>query len=269
MAIFPTIYNKAELKKYIFRRLGSPVINIELTEDQLEDVINETIEKFVTVAYSGTSEKIIPVQFLSGVQKYLLPYNVFAVLSLNSSNFATGGASAIQNPFHINNYIASDLYMGSGRINLLMYQQTSEFLNTMNLIMGSRMTFDFNCWSKELTVFETIVGNMNVFLQIYEKIVIGEQLRTNPFYNPNDPQSSPEIMVETSNIYDQKWVKSMCVEKARHQWSVNMMKYSGSVLPNGGTLNVDGIMTMANENITKLEEELNSEYTLPPDFFIG
>jgi hypothetical protein len=47
------------------------------------------------------------------------------------------------------------------------------------------------------------------------------------------------------------------------------MKYQGSILPNGGNLNGEGILNEAKENIKELSDELDSEYSLPADFYVG
>ena len=104
---------------------------------------------------------------------------------------------------------------------------------------------------------------MEIILQCYVRIYPEEKTVRN-----TDPDGPEFVTEDENNVYDIKWIKQMAVEKSRYQWATNMMKYSGSVLPNGGNLNVDGILNEAKENMEKLRDSLDS-YSLPPDFFCG
>lgn len=271
----PRIYSKDLLKQYILRKLGGGIVNIEITDAQLEDVIYDVVDMFVLKSYSGVREVYIPLNAIQGIKEYQLPYSVFAVLGVYASAAGyIGGGTPSSNPFHVNQYIASDIFKGRGVVNLIQYELTFEMINTLNLLLGKSVLFDFNTFSKLLTIFsgDFIDAGGPVLLHCYKFLQPKEGTILNPNFIPgiDDPNVvSTTVTGETTNIYDHIWIKKMTVEKARYQWATNMMKYSGTVLPNGGSLNVDGILNEAKENITKLEEELDSTYQLPPDFMIG
>ena len=44
---------KAELKEYALRRLGKPVLEINVSDDQCDDAIDYTIQKFQQYHYDG------------------------------------------------------------------------------------------------------------------------------------------------------------------------------------------------------------------------
>ena len=46
--------NRTEFKEYILRKLGAPVIEIELADIQLDDVIDDALEKFNNFHYDGS-----------------------------------------------------------------------------------------------------------------------------------------------------------------------------------------------------------------------
>lgn len=272
----PYITTREALKRYMLARLGAPVVNVEITPEQLNIAINDTLDEFLPRAYSGMQDRVYPVRLLPNTQEYLLPYDVFAVTSVNSMGVwgLSSMGSAVTNPFHVNNFIAADLYKsGSGKIDMLSYEMTFESLATLDLLIGSKITFDYNCYTKILYIFDQVVNNTDCLIQCYRKLTPQEMLIDNPAYDllgPVDPVTNPpQILQETTNIYDQKWIKRMSTEKARYQWGANLVKYGGSVLPNGGTLNFQGILDMAEKNIDVLLKELFEELELPADFFIG
>jgi hypothetical protein len=269
----PRIYSKDILKQYILRKLGGGLVNIEITDAQLDDLIYDVVDSFVLKAYSGIREVYLPFSAMKGIKEYQLPYSVFAVLGIYASAGGyIGGGTPSSNPFHINQYIASDIFQGRGVVNLIQYELTFQMINTLNLLLGKSVLYDYNTFSKLLTIFsgDFIDYGGPVLIHCYKTLHPQEGSILNPNYicGVDDPGLST-ISGETTNIYDHIWIRKMTVEKARYQWAVNMMKYSGTVLPNGGSLNVDGILNEAKENITKLEEELDSTYQLPPDFMIG
>jgi hypothetical protein len=109
-----------------------------------------------------------------------------------------------------------------------------------------------------------------IFIHCHRKLTPTTGLIANPNYDyMTDAPDDMTCMGETTNIFDQKWVRKMSTERARYQWATNLMKYQGSILPNGGNLNGEGILNEAKENIKELSDELDSEYSLPADFYVG
>jgi hypothetical protein len=263
MAYGPKIQSKGQLKEYILRKLGSPVINIEITDEQLDDAIDDTIEYFFkNGGIGGMLERYVPITLLKGVQNYILPYDVYAVMAVHSTEMGGIANSAPSNIFSINQFIASDLYRGSGKIDLLTYEMTNQMLATLNIVFTRKITFDYNCISRVLNLFEIpTLDHENVMLHVYRRNI--------PYYEPNpafrnDPTESEEI--EFTNLYNELWIRKMSTERARLQWADNLSKYAGSQLPDGLNLDVPTIMNRANESILKLEEEFEE---LPVDFMIA
>ena len=62
------INTKAGLIAYVKTQLGYPLINIEVTDDQIGQIIDDTVQKFSEYAY-GTLEAAVVVQ-LSGKNDY-------------------------------------------------------------------------------------------------------------------------------------------------------------------------------------------------------
>lgn len=252
----PYIKSKDELKQFILRHLGSPVVQVEITDDQLTDCITETVDEYLPVAYSGVVERHIPITLLPGYNEYILPYSVFAVTAIHSVDMQGIGSSVPSNLFSINNFIAADLYKpGTAKIDLVGYEAINEMISTMNLMFSRKITYDFNSISKVLHLFAENIGE-SVIIQCYKKMDI-----------EGTPVSGGRYAEE--NIYNERWIRDMAVSKAQLQWGKNLLKYTGSVLPNGGSLNADFIYNEAKESVSNLMLKLHDEYVLPVDFFIG
>lgn len=258
MAYNIKVPTKDSLKQYILNKLGSPVIQIEITDDQLEIAIDETIEMYYQTAYGGMLERYVPIQFKTGIQSYIMTNDVFAVLDIQSAGSGGGIAnSAPANIFSINQYVASDLYRGSGKIDLMTYELTNNMLATLELILTNKVTFDYSSANRTIYLFEVPKVDENVLIHIYKR------------NSPVDITNDDNTITESTNVYSEIIVRKIATEKARYQWAMNLAKYNGSQLPNGLQIDQPTLMNEAKENLTKYEEELYQKYSLPTDFYIG
>jgi hypothetical protein len=199
---------------------------------------------------------------LTGVQSYTLHYDVFAILEVIGQGMLGISNGNPSGTFSLNQYVASDLYRGTGRIDLMSYELTNQMLSTIELLFTNSITFDFNCISKELVLFETPQFDQQVMVHCYRK------LTPQQVANPLAFVAGQPAMLEHTNIYNELWIRSMATEKARWQWAWNLSKYAGSQLPNGLNIDVPAMISAATENIAKWEEKLE-EYELPIDMMIG
>jgi hypothetical protein len=248
------------LKQYILRKLGYPAHQIEVTDEQMDDCIYDAIQLYTERAYAGTVERYLPITILQGVQDYILPYNTFAVLSVNDNQMSMIGANMPSNMFSLNQFIAADLYKpGVAKIDILGYEMINQMTSTLDLIFAKKQSFDYNSITKILHLHGTPQENTNVILNVYQKLALD-----------GTPSLGGVVAYEEENIYDERWFKGYVTSLVKKQWGVNIgLKYQGSVLPNGGSINGEGIITQAETEIEKALEVLEDTYVLPPDFMVG
>ena len=92
------ITTKEGLRNYIKSQLGAPSINIEVTDAQMNEIIDDAIQKFTEYAY-GTLEGTVIVQ-LNGAGDYDMPNAMTNLIKMSkgstsnitnfSSNFGSG-----------------------------------------------------------------------------------------------------------------------------------------------------------------------------------
>lgn len=247
----PRVKSKDDLKQYILRRLGYPVVNIEITDDQLEDIIYETLQKYFQFAYGGTQLRagvLIPTE--DNQREFKLPFEVMSVLRIYDSSFAIN--TSLQDPFAVNYVVANDFMNFSFfKGNLLTWELVKEFMETMDIKYNVKIEFDFNPVTKKLYFINTPAKKGQKYGIIFYEIP-----------DIDDPDIE-------NYIYDNKWIKKYATEMARYQWGLNLSKYEGTMLPNGMQLNAEQIKQDAQQELEKLEQELIDVYQLPPDFFVG
>jgi hypothetical protein len=64
-------------------------------------------------------------------------------------------------------------------------------------------------------------------------------------------------------------LKKYATALLKRQWGANLIKFEGMQLPSGVTINGRALFEDANTEIQKIEEEFDSKYSFPPDFFVG
>jgi hypothetical protein len=81
-------------------------------------------------------------------------------------------------------------------------------------------------------------------------------------YQAIDPNAFPDI-------YNDMMLKKHATALLKKQWGQNLVKFEGMQLPGGVTINGRAILDDAKEEISKIEEEYDTKYSFPPDFYVG
>jgi hypothetical protein len=72
-----------------------------------------------------------------------------------------------------------------------------------------------------------------------------------------------------ADVWNDMWLKRYATALVKKQWATNIKKFSGLQLPGGVTLDGDKLYDEASEEIKELEDQMQTNYSLPPDFMIG
>jgi len=236
-----------DLKAYILRKLGSPVINIEITDDQLEDCIDEAMVDFHSEHFNGIYTGYLPLVLETGVTKYNLGDNIQEVLRILSSDnlFFNWGADEpllIQSYYYGHEGFHNMVYPHS-LVDVEVYRQSVQ----MHLdYYDIAIQFDYNTATKNLYLHAEPEDDTNVFIKVYK----------------SDDEDVAKYLKD-------KWVKSYSTALARLQWGTNLMKYEGVNLPGGAQFNYNGILQVAENDLERLREELEDKYSLPLDPSFG
>ena len=87
---------ETELKEYCLRRLGKPVIEVNLADEQQDDLFDEALQIFQEYHYDGSTQTYLPKEITASTQKLAsAPTGTF---SKNES--ITGGTSGLKANFH-------------------------------------------------------------------------------------------------------------------------------------------------------------------------
>lgn len=146
---------KTELAEKIRRRLGAPLIKVELDETQIYDNIDYTREKYLKWAVgNSTIEKYITLMLVGGQTLYDLPSGTTDVLAYD---FRSTGS--IHTLFTVENYLYQmgmydQLLMrgGGDGYSLVSYHIAREFLDTVNRYVVDAYHYTYHRYTNQLEI---------------------------------------------------------------------------------------------------------------------
>jgi hypothetical protein len=266
--------SRQELIDYCLRKLGYPVLEINVDEDQLDDRLDEALQYFRERHFDGIERTFLKHKLVSDeldiirkqpkystgnassgittsiieeAQNFIpLPDTVLGVNSVFKTDASTisGGMFNIKYQMFLN-----DLYY-YGALDILNYAMTKQYLEDISRIMTPDVQLRFNTKQHRLYLdidWNAISTNTYIIIDCYRIV---------------DPQEFP-------SIYGDFWLKKYLTALIKKQWGDNLIKYNNVQLPGGVTLNSEKIYEEAVKELEKLEEQLKTEYELPPLGLIG
>ena len=239
------IKTKEALQEYILRKLGSPVISIEVDETQIFDNIDDAIQKFSFEALSGEEVVALLVTTQKGVRDFVLDDRVQSVIDLRHQN-SFGTSLSVGNNWVLDAsyFVNSSVLTSIDQLDTTNMAAITAKLSALESMFNVPLAYDFNYNTKILRFYED--PNVN---QILLKVALE--------YKPK----------EIDNIYNSTWVKRYATALTKLTWGNNLGKYNGTLI-NGSSLNYDRIISEAQTEIDKLEEELRNTYSAPLPIYV-
>ena len=232
--------SKALLKEYCLRRLGHPVIEINVDEEQCDDRVSDALQYFAEYHFDGV-EKVflkhtitaddITNEYIAMADPVISVIRVLPIPNFNA--FQTG---FFNEEFQLR---IQDLntFTGSSLINWQMSLQNWSMVDHLFTVTP---TIHFNRKQNKLYL-ET---NWS------DKFSVGDILIVEA-YRILDPDTYTEV-------YDDMFLKQYATTLIKRQWGENLKKFEGVQLPGGVTLNGKTIYDEAVEEINKIEEQMLS-----------
>ena len=238
---------------YCKRRLGDPVIEVNVDEDQLEDRVDEALQYFreyhSDATYRGYMQHLVTADDVTN--KYItISSSVQQVTKLFkvSSALFTRNMFSIKYQMHLNDIANMHSYIGD----LAYYEQVQQYMSLLDMRLNGTPQVDY-------------VRKQN---RLY---IHGE-------FEEEDIKEGDYIVAETYSIIDEgshtavwndMWLKEYTTALIKLQWGSNLIKFEGMQLPGGVMLNGRQLYEDAMQELERLREKLRNDHELPVDFFIG
>jgi hypothetical protein len=276
--------SRQELIDYCLRKLGAPVLEINVAQEQIEDLVDDAIQLFQERHFDGVYQtflkyKVTQEDIDRGRAKHIDGVGV-AVTSATANIVGTAttfnyfeNSNYLQVPAHVvgiskifqfegTNTIASgmfsikyqlflnDIYYW-GSTELLTYSMVKTYLEDINWLLTTQKQIRFNKRQDRL------------YLDIdWASLKVGSYLIID-CYRMMDPN-------DYSKVWNDSFLKPYLTSLIKRQWGINLSaKYRGMKLPGGIEYNGRELFEDAQREIDVLIEKMSSTYELPPLDMVG
>ena len=236
---------------YCLRRLGQPVVEINVDEDQLEERVDDALEFFQEYHFDGVEKVFLKHTITSDdiTNEYIPMGNpvISVVRVLPIPSFGSFQSGFFNEEYQLrlndlNNFSGTSLVQWSMSLsNIAVIEQLFSLTPTMEFNRKQNRVYLETDWSKKFKV---------------------NDIRVIEAYRSLDPSTYAEV-------YNDMFLKKYTTALIKRQWGENMKKFAGVVLPGGITLDGKTIYDEAVEEIRQIEEQVSLKYELPADGFIG
>ena len=240
---------RSEFKEYCLRKLGKPVIEINVDDDQVEDRIDESLRYYWDYHFDG-SEKLYYKHLITSTDianKYItLPENIIGVVKL----FPVGQSLNTMNLFNIRYQLAlNDLYTLTTQ-SMVPYVMAMQHIQFLEEILVGQKPVRYSRHKDRLYI------DMDWGLAVEGEYFVVEA------YQVIDPDTF-------TDVWGDRWLALYATALIKYQWGSNLTKFTGMVLPGGVQFNGEKIQDDAKAEIESLEQEMQTSYTLPAYHMVG
>jgi len=265
--------SKSTFKSYCLRNLGFGVIDINVSDDQADDRIDEALQYFAQYHYDGVEKMYLKYKVTqTDIDRARANSTSTSADSVDSSitgSFEEGNnfipmpsaVVSVSNIFDFTNAIQqnmfdiryqlrlNDLYDFSST-SIIQYQMTMQQLDLLSHVLVGEVPIRFNQHQNRLYL------DMD-----WEQMTVGEYLIIE-CYRKIDPATY-------TDIFDDIYLKRYATALIKRQWGANLSKFNGVATLGGVSMNGEQIYSQAIEEIQRLEEEIKLTFESPIDYMIG
>ena len=263
--------SRETLKQYCLRNLGKPVIEINASDEQLEDRIDEALQYFAQYHYDGIRRTYLKYQYTSD-DKTRITGNSSETATKNSvSTSWTEGNNYLVVPESVISVINIFPFSNKGNLNLFdvryqlrlndLYDFSSTSIINYDVVLRHLDFLDHILVGEKPLRFNQHDNRLYIDMDWTNDLAVGEYLVIEA-YRKLDPESY-------TDVYNDIYLKRYTTALFKKQWGANLSKFGGVAMVGGVTLNGVEIYSQALAEIEKLETEIRSTFELNPAMMIG
>ena len=276
--------SRSEFKNYCLRQLGAPVLEINVADEQIDDIIDDSLQYFHERHFDGVMRTYLKYQVTQDdIDRGKGPgENGVLGITSTTANSTIDGASmqfdweensnylqvppaviGVEKVFHFDGsqsmsngmfsikyqLFLNDIYFW-GAMEMLTYNMTRTYLADLEFALTTQKQFRFNQRMDRL------------YLDIsWGELTPGDYLVIDCFrtLDPND----------YARVWNDSFLKKYTTALLKKQWGQNLIKFQGVKLPGGVELNGREIYEDGVKELEIIREMMSNTYELPPLDMIG
>jgi hypothetical protein len=270
---------REEFKDYCLRRLGAPILEINVDQDQLDDIVDDAIQFFQEFHYDGIELMYLKHQITE--EEYTrfnesdettttpdpdssswldrnnfieVPDHVIGITKVFgvSSNWVRNDLFGLSNQYFLMDIFSFSSGFAFGNFDMSNYYMIRQYFETLDMVVntGALVQYRFNKRQDRL------------YIDIDKTRMKPDNYLLIECHRALDPAN-------WSQIYNDSFLKRYTTALIKRQWGQNMIKYQNIQLPGGITMNGRQLWEDGDAEVKELESKMISDYSLPPIDMIG
>jgi len=280
--------SRQELIDYSLRRLGEPVVEINVADEQIDDLVDDALQYFQERHFDGVERMYLKYKLTEDdinrgkATNETGSSNTLGITTTSGISTTVSGMSDMTNSFYeTSNFIQvpdsvigiekifkfdsstisggmfsikyqlflNDLYQFNS-VNLLQYSMTKTYLEDIDFLLTTDKQLRFNKRQGRLYI------DMDWGSEEKDTYLIID------CYRILDPNTF-------TGVYNDSFLKKYVTALIKRQWGQNLLKFRGTRLPGGVELNGRELYEDAERELEDIKQRMTQEYELPPYDFIG
>ena len=273
--------SRGQLINFGLRKLGYPVLEINLDTDQIHDALDDTIQMYQERHYNGIERMFLKYKITQDDIDRGKADGTTGVGIVTTTGIQTSNVTVTSNFYENSNFLAvPDHVIGVNRI----------FKFDTSSISGGMFSIKYQLFLNDLYYFNSInllqYSMTKTYLEDIDHLLTTEkQIRFNQrqdrLYLDIDwgAQQEGDFLVidcfraldpeEYKQVYNDPFVKKYFVALMKKQWGMNLIKFRGTKLPGGIELNGREIYDDGVRELEALTSRMAQDFETPPLDFIG
>jgi len=224
---------REEFKDYILRKIGAPVIQVNVSDEQIDDRVDEAISFWRDYHYDGSQlvylkHALTQTDIDNGYIE--VPENLLGVTRIFdlSSSISTGaGFFNVQYQFVLNNLEDITGY------SIQNYYMSLSYLQFMQEILVGKPLIRYNRHINRL------------YLDVKKGLLVPGEFIIVEGYD----------VIDNSDVWGDRWLQNYASALVREQWGLNLTKFTNMQLIGGVQFNGEQILSEAKADRKEMEEQ--------------
>ena len=280
-----------ELKEYCLRQLGAPVLEINVADEQIDDLLDDTLQYFNERHFDGVEKTFLKYQITqddinrgrgsTSSSVGVTTTGVGIVTTTGTSTNVSGLGTVTSNFYETSNFIqVPDSVIGIEKV----------FKFDTSSISGGMFSIKYQLFLNDLYFFNSVdlltYRMTKSYLEDIDMLLTTDkQIRFNQRQNRlyldidwNAQEANNFLVIECyraldptdySKVFNDSFVKKYLTAAIKKQWGQNLIKFQGVKLPGGVELNGRAIYEDGQRELDEIRQRMSSDYELPPMDLIG
>ena len=281
--------SRSDFKTYCLRKLGAPVLEINLATEQCEDLIDDALQLYQERTFDGATNCFLKYELTQadidrGTATNQTGTSNTAGITTTSATSTTiaGYGTTTSNWYETSNFLQVPPEV-LGVTKIFHYDGSNTITNNMFSVKYQLFLNDVYYWgSTEVLTYamvKTYLEDIEFLLTTQKQIRFNKRQDRLYLDVDWDALSAGDFLIMDCyrlldpNDYDRVWndqfLKLYATALFKRQWGQNLLKFGGVKLPGGVELNGRQIYDDGQRDIDQIIERMSNTYELPPLDMIG